>query len=79
MDANILVAGTPLPDARLDLWAKRKRTEFVYRGQAFELVFCVNCGAPGGAVTKGCPVFFLCDRCVAAWGPPAGAIQIGPA
>jgi hypothetical protein len=75
-DTNVLFHGTPLPDARLDLWGKRKRTELVQNGQVFELVWCVNCGADGGAVFKGCPVFFLCDECVGKWGPPAGALEV---
>lgn len=70
------VGGVHLPDARLDLWGRRKRTEFVYQGQTFEMVFCVNCGAVGGAVFKDCPVFFLCDACVGKWGPPPGAIEV---
>jgi len=75
-DTNVLADGVALPDARLDFWALRKRTEFVFNGQAFEMVFCVNCGVKGGAVYKGCPVFFLCDACVGKWGPPPGAIEL---
>lgn len=75
-DTNVRVHGTLLPDARLDLWGKRKRTEFVYQGQTFEMVYCVNCGTGGGAVYKGCPVFYLCDECVGKWGPPPGAIEV---
>lgn len=78
METFFIVDGTPLPDARLDLWARRKRTEFVFSGQVFELVACVNCGANGGAVFKGCPVFFLCDACVTKWGPPPGSIEMRP-
>jgi len=78
VDSVFLVDGTPLPDARLDLWARRKRTEFVYANQAFELVYCVNCGGEGGAVVKGCPVFFLCDACVTKHGPPPGSIEVVP-
>ena len=78
MDTPFQVGGTPLPDARLDLWARRKRTEFVYKSLAFELVFCVNCGAGGGAVYKGCPVFYLCNDCVGKHGPPPGAIEVAP-
>lgn len=76
MDTPVLAGGTPLPDARLTLWARRKRTDFQYQGQTFELVSCVNCGTPGGAVFKGCPVFFLCDECVGKWGPPPGALEV---
>lgn len=78
MDTGFLVGGTPLPDARLDLWARRKRTEFVYMSQAFELVYCVNCGVGGGAVYKGCPVFYLCGECVEKHGPPPGTIEVAP-
>jgi hypothetical protein len=78
MDSGFQVGGTPLPDARLDLWARRKRTEFVFASLTFELVSCVNCGAGGGAVVKGCPVFFLCDTCVEKWGPPPGTIEVAP-
>ena len=78
MDSGLRLAGTPLPDARLNLWARRRRTEFVGQGRLFEQVFCVNCGADGGAVTKGTPVFYLCDDCVGKWGPPPGAIEVQP-
>lgn len=77
MDTNILLWDVPLPDARLDLYAKRRRTERVIgSGIVLELVYCVNCGTRGGAVFKGCPVFFLCDDCVGQWGPPPGAIEV---
>ena len=46
--------------------------------QAFELVYCVNCGVGGGAVYKGCPVFYLCNECVEKHGPPPGAIEVAP-
>lgn len=75
-DTNVIVEGTALPDARLDFWAKRKRTEFVFEGQTFEIAYCVNCGEKGGAVYKDCPVFFLCDKCVGKWGPPPGALEV---
>jgi hypothetical protein len=78
VDSGFLVDGTPLPDARLDLWARRKRTEFVHASQTFELVYCVNCGAAGGAVFKGCPVFYLCTECVTKYGPPPGTIEVAP-
>lgn len=75
-DGTPLVDGIPLPDARLDLWAKRKRTEVNLGSAIYERVFCVNCGQPNGAVPKGCPVFFLCDECVGKWGPPPGALEV---
>jgi hypothetical protein len=76
VDANVLLNGTPLPDARLDLWARRKRTEVVAGSLPFERIFCVNCGVPAGAVPRGCPVFFLCDACVGKHGPPPGCIEV---
>jgi hypothetical protein len=78
VDSGFVVDGTPLPDARLDLWARRKRTECVYLGMVYEQVFCVNCGRAGGGVPKGATVFFLCDACVAKHGPPPGAIEVKP-
>ena len=77
MTASIVINGTPAPDARLDLFARRKRTEVVLGGShCYERVFCVNCGDPHGAVPRGCPVFFLCDDCVGQWGPPPGVIEV---
>lgn len=76
MADNILLNGTPLPDARLELWGRRRRTEVRLGNLELELVFCVNCGTEGGAVTKGSPVFFLCDECVTKWGPPADMLEI---
>jgi hypothetical protein len=77
VDAPFVSAGVPLPDARLDLWGRRKRTEVVLGGShVFERVFCVNCGIASGAVPRGCPVFYLCDECVGKWGPPPGCIEV---
>lgn len=28
-----------------------------------ERIYCVNCGNPGGVVTPGTPIFYLCDGC----------------
>jgi len=75
---EIILDGVRIPDARLDLWGRRKRTEVVLLEQLYERVFCVNCGKAAGAVTKGSPIFFLCDECVEKWGPPAGCIEVIP-
>jgi len=75
-DDNVLIDGVPLPDSRLTFWARSKRTEYVRGSYTWEKISCVNCGDPMGAVTKGTPVFGLCDDCVGKWGPPPGAIEI---
>ena len=60
-----------LPDARLRDPARRKRTEVPgpFR-DLYERVFCVNCGADGGAVTKEWTthIFYLCEGCAKRWG-----------
>jgi hypothetical protein len=76
VNSPFLLNGTPLPDARLDLWARRKRTEVVWGSLRIERVYCVNCGKAGGGAPLGSPVFFLCDDCVATWGPPPGCIEV---
>lgn len=79
MDSPVVFEGIPLPDARLGLWARAKRTAVVLGGSlVYERVFCVNCGVPQGAVPAGCPVFFLCDDCVGQWGPPPGCLEVTP-
>lgn len=58
-----------LPDARLV--DRRKRTEVPGPlGKYYELVFCVNCGSGGSAVTKEWApfIFYLCDACSTRWG-----------
>ena len=77
MEQQILLYDLPMPDGRLELYSRRKRTEIlVGSGIVLERVFCVNCGTDGGAVYKGCPVFYLCDDCVGKWGPPEGAFEV---
>ena len=78
MNASIFINGTPAPDARLDLFARRKRTEVVLGGsRVYERVFCINCGKATGGVPQGTPaVFFLCDDCVGKWGPPPGCVEV---
>jgi hypothetical protein len=60
-----------LPDARLRDESRRKRTEVPgpFR-DLYERVFCVNCGANGGAVTKEWTthIFYLCEACAKRWG-----------
>lgn len=76
-DDNVMVGGVPLPDARLGhAFAMRKRSEVVLNGTVFERAYCVNCGVSQGLVTKGSPVFAVCDACVGTWGPPPGAIEV---
>lgn len=58
-----------LPDAR----AKRSVNEKKHQLLGWmEQVFCVNCGADGGMISKdwAAYVFHLCDTCVEAFGPP---------
>ena len=78
MDTPFLVDGTPLPDARLNLWARGRRTELTLLGVVYERVYCVNCGRAAGGVPKGSPIFFVCDECVGKLGPPPGAIEVAP-
>jgi hypothetical protein len=73
---SVKVNGVPLPDARLNLYARRRRTELTAGSQRFEQVYCVNCGTAGGLVYLGCPVFYLCDGCVERHGPPPGAVEL---
>ena len=65
-----------LPDSRLSGMA-RERKQIFFRGQWWERVYCVNCGADGGLLTANWSphMFYLCDRC-AANGEPPGAIRV---
>lgn len=57
-----------LPDARL---SSTNRNTFCGPVGLMSRVFCVNCGAPGGAVTEewASEVFYLCDSCADKLGP----------
>lgn len=62
-----------LPDSRLLLWGRRKRTSV----GKLELAFCANCGKQEGAFTPGLPfTFYLCDGCADKHGPPPGCIEV---
>jgi hypothetical protein len=62
-----------LPDSRLLLWGKRKRTSV----GKLELCYCVNCGVQEGAFLPGSPfTFYLCDDCVETHGVPPGVIEV---
>lgn len=37
------------------------------KSQLFEPIFCY-CGAPGGHVTKGTPIIYVCDNCTDTYG-----------
>lgn len=62
-----------LPDARLRS-DRRHRTDVAARfirdyGERYDLVFCVNCGASGGACTKDTThILYLCEPCSQKWG-----------
>ena len=57
------------PDARLG-GDRRRRTDAVGPyGMRYDLVFCVNCGANGGAATKDTThILYLCEGCCEKWG-----------
>jgi hypothetical protein len=71
------VNGVALPDARLNLWGRRNRTDVLYHGKRYDRAYCVNCGADGGAFLKGSTfTFYLCDDCVETHGVPPGVIEV---
>lgn len=74
MALHLTLNGEPV-ESRLST-DRRERTEVYEGARLYERVFCLNCGTPGGAVTKGSPVFFVCDGCVEKHGPPPGAIEV---
>lgn len=59
-------------DSRL----KRHKTREIYGTpnprildpQLWEPIFCWNCGAPGGHVTKDIPIRYICQKCHGAFG-----------
>lgn len=65
-----------LPDSRL-AGAKRERTAVKVGQMDCDRVFCANCGAPSGVSLPGTVhIFYLCDPCVALYGPPPGAVEV---
>jgi hypothetical protein len=66
-----------LPDCRLS-GTNRERTTFQLGRMTFEQVYCANCGAPGGGVTAewSTHVFYVCDTCARALGPPPGLVEV---
>jgi hypothetical protein len=63
-----------LPDSRL----RDPSKGLVFKGsQAWQPVFCANCGKDGGwTPTTSTYMFYLCDNCVDTHGVPAGTMVI---
>lgn len=65
-----------LPDCRLRA-LEREGAVFWYGREAWQVVFCANCGEPRGAVPPSCPhVFYVCEECFARLGAPPGAAEV---
>lgn len=67
-----------LPDCRLTFLERDKHRIFLpHLGQAWDKVFCAECGEPQMAVPPDCPhVYFLCQKCVDDGKAPPDAIQV---